>query len=275
MATKAGLIQEYIRDIATLPKEEPRKLRFTVLLASLFGEKLATKVIKGTEKLVRVYRKDKTGKGFIDAYYGDAVIEFESNLDKMLEEAQRQLKEYIAGLWEQKGKPFPLNGIATDGLKWQLYYPKRVENASRPWTSEHIELRLVESRTVKSDQAEDFYFWLSRLLLRDSLLPPTVQSFEEDFGLQSTAFNDAFPTLTEAFDKLSQDSEPKLAFETWAKYLRYSYGKFEPERDLFVIHTYLAAITRLLVWAVFSKGENEGSLKETIRAIFSGDYFQT
>ena len=132
MSKKADFIRQYITDITTLPKEEPRKIRFTVLLASLFGEKLATKVIKGTEKLVRVQRKDKPGKGFIDAYYGDAVIEFESNLDKMREEAQRQLKEYIAGLWEKKGRPFPLNGIATDGLKWELYYPLRAENAPRP-----------------------------------------------------------------------------------------------------------------------------------------------
>lgn len=275
MSEKADFIREYISDITTLPKEEPRKIRFTVLLASLFGEKLATKVIKGTEKLVRLQRKGKPGKGFIDAYYGDAVIEFEANLDKMREEAQRQLKEYIAGLWEKKGQPFPLNGIATDGLKWELYYPLRAENATRPWNSEHIELKLVESRVVKPEQAEDFYFWMSRLFLRDSLLTPTVQSFEEDFGLKSTAFNDAFLVLAEAFDKLSQDSEPKLAFETWAKYLRYSYGKFEANKDLFVIHTYLAAVARLLVWGVFSKGKSAGSLKETIRRVFNGSYFQT
>ena len=36
MSEKADLIREYISDIATLPKEEPRKIRFTVLLASLY-----------------------------------------------------------------------------------------------------------------------------------------------------------------------------------------------------------------------------------------------
>lgn len=235
---------------------------------------MASDVIKGTEKLVRIYSKKVASRGFIDAYYGDIVIEFEANLDLKNDEAELQLREYISGIWEEENKPISRLAIATDGIKWRVFYPVLKLKAKRPWSADEVVLNLTEEKNIRSDDADDFYFWLSRILLRDSLLKPTVKSFEDDFGLSSPAYIDASIILKQAFDEIKKDPEPNLAFVTWAKYLRYSYGKFEPDENLFIIHSYLAGVARLLVWAAFSQGKVEGSLKKVINSIFEGDYFQ-
>lgn len=274
MTDKADSIRSYIQEVSALPKEAPRRYRFMLLLGSLFGEKLASDVIKGTEKLVRIYSKKVASRGFIDAYYGDIVIEFEANLDLKNDEAELQLREYISGIWEEENKPISRLAIATDGIKWRVFYPVLKLKAKRPWSADEVVLNLTEEKNIRSDDADDFYFWLSRILLRDSLLKPTVKSFEDDFGLSSPAYIDASIILKQAFDEIKKDPEPNLAFVTWAKYLRYSYGRFEPDENLFIIHSYLAGVARLLVWAAFSQGKVEGSLKKVINSIFEGDYFQ-
>src|SRR5260370_863803 len=97
--------------------------------------------------------------------------------------------------------------------------------------------------------------------------------------------------LKKSWVKVSDEPEAKIAFETWQKYLTVTYGKLAetttPQRelesgvevseleDLFVRHTYLSSIARLLIRAALSQGKTKESLREVARDVLSGRYFQS
>jgi hypothetical protein len=85
----------------------------------------------GVEKLIRIQQPTGVKKGRADAYYGNAIIEFENSLDATLSEAEGQLREYVAGTWQKQNDEVPRSilAIASDGIEWRLYFC-HVSNAS-------------------------------------------------------------------------------------------------------------------------------------------------
>jgi hypothetical protein len=85
--------------------------------------------------------------------------------------------------------------------------------------------------------------------------------------------------LFHAWDTVGQSPEPRLAFDTWQRYLTVTYGQLaDQESDdllrLFLKHTYLASLARLLIWASLSKGKTTTTLRETAKDILSGRFFE-
>jgi hypothetical protein len=78
---------------------------------------------KARYKLSRSMPGQKRGRA--DAYYGNAIIEFEKSLAATLEEAKRQLCEYVAGVWQKENRKSlrPLLAVASDGIRWISYRP--------------------------------------------------------------------------------------------------------------------------------------------------------
>jgi N-6 DNA Methylase len=86
------------------------------------------------------------------------------------------------------------------------------------------------------------------------------------------------------------ESEAGLASDTWKSYLTVTYGKLkESERarkdketgeeiseldELFLRHTWLVSVSRLMVWAALSGGQTTGTLRQVARDVFSGAYFE-
>src|SRR5262249_19091063 len=96
-----------------------------------------------------------------------------------------------------------------------------------------------------------------------------------DFGATSPAFADAIEALSHAWEHTGSDPEPHLAFETWKKYLSVTYGRLEYDLEtLFLKHTYLASIARLLIWASISGGITHQTLRETATEVLSGQFFR-
>ena len=137
-ATLAAL-KEYAKDIQSLPNESAKTHRFVALVERLFpGSGATTELTAGVEKLVRVDIGGRTKRGHIDAYHGNAIIEFENSLRSKEAEACRQLREYCAGLWkDEKQRRRPLVCIASDGLVWKVSIPASLMAAGplRPPTS--------------------------------------------------------------------------------------------------------------------------------------------
>jgi SAM-dependent methyltransferase len=78
--------------------------------------------------------------------------------------------------------------------------------------------------------------------------------------------------------------EPQLAFRTWQGYLAKTYGSLPASpavtdgdvsdlEVLFLKHTYLASVARLLIWASFSRGKATGDLRTVADQVLSGQYF--
>ena len=111
-------LRAYVRDVKTLNNEANKTARFSALIGELFPDAVA-QYSRDVEKLIRIDQAEGQKKGRADAYYGNAIIEFEKSLDATLEEAKRQLREYVAGVWQKEKRKSlrPLLAIASDGIR--------------------------------------------------------------------------------------------------------------------------------------------------------------
>src|SRR5260221_13540180 len=97
-ARSKDVVRKYLRDVKGLPNESAKRSRFAALIAELFpGTNASTEYARGVEKLIRIQQPTGVKRGRADAYYGNAIIEFEKSLEATLSEAEGQLREYVAG----------------------------------------------------------------------------------------------------------------------------------------------------------------------------------
>jgi len=242
------------------------------------------------EKALKIELVDRKKTGRLDTFYGSAVIEFEKNLKQTLSEAERQLREYVAGVWQKdEMSRRGLDAVATDGVKWRIYRPVLPEGAKL--VPENIELKLRREIELKDETQSDFYRWLNNFLFRQQHRDPTTEAIQDDFGSTSHLFLDGLATLRRAWALARKQTEPELAFLNWQQYLTVTYGKLsESERaerdketgekiseldELFLRHTYLVSVAKLMVWAALSQGKTTDSLRSVAKDVFSGRYFES
>ena len=284
-------LRKYLREVKSLPNESAKRSRFAALIGELFpGTNAVTEYARGVEKLIRIEQPTGVKRGRADAYYGNAIIEFEKNLSATLTEAQEQLREYVAGIWQKEKEPRrPLLAIASDGIIWKLYRPVLLAGAEP--TPKTVTLDELRDFKVAEDTLGAFWLWLTSLLFRPQQIDPTADRFQLDFGAWSPLYRQGMASLKIAWAKVSGEPEAQLAFETWQKYLTVTYGRLtenttvqkDPEtaqeiselEDLFLRHTYLSGIARLLIWAALSEGKADGSFRQVAQGVFSGRYFES
>jgi type I restriction-modification system DNA methylase subunit len=285
-------LRAYVRDVKSLNNEANKTSRFNALIGELFpGTSAVAEYSRNVEKLIRIDLAAGQKKGRADAYYGNAIIEFEKSLSATLEEAKRQLCEYVAGTWQkEKGKSLrPLLAIASDGIRWISYRPVLPEG-EKP-TPEAVVLDELRDFKVAEDTLADFWLWLTSLLFRPQQAEATAERFQFEFGSQSLQFGEGMAALKRGWAKVSGGSEAKLAFDTWQRYLTVTYGRLTEGttavrdretaeeiselENLFLRHTYLASIARLLIWAALSQGKNANNLRQVAKDVLSGHYFES
>jgi len=284
-------LRAYLREVKTAASEIGKRERFASLLGTLFPNLREVGIYtRGAETSLRIKtpEKDKTGRA--DTIYGSAVVEFEKDLKKTLSDAERQLREYVTGIWQTE--PLSrrnLDAVATDGIMWRIYRPVLPEGAEL--IPENIDLQLRREIPLKEETLNDFYRWLDIFLFRQPRLEPTSEAIREDFGSWSHTFQEGLATLRRAWVASRSESEARLAFDTWQSYLTVTYGKLsESDRlkrdretgeevseldELFLRHTWLVSVSRLMVWAALSSGQTTGTLRQVAREVFSGQFFES
>ncbi len=282
------ILRSYLREVKALPNEAAKRSRFAALIAELFpGTSAINEYSRGVEKLIRINRSSGEKRGHADAYYGNAIIEFEKSLSATLAEAESQLREYVAGTWQTDKAPRSLLAIASDGIQWRIYRP--ILPAGEKPTPETVTLDELRPFKVTDESLGDFWLWLTSLLFRPQQIEPSAERFQLDFGTWSPLYREGMAALKKAWARVSHESEAKLAFETWQRYLTVTYGHLAEDtterkdtetgeeiselESLFLRHTYLASIARLLIWAALSHGKTSGDLRQVVSDVLSGRYF--
>ena len=106
-------LRNYLREVRTLPNESAKRQRFSALIGELFpGTAAIADYARGVEKLIRIRKAGGEKRGHADAYYGNAIIEFEKSLKATLHDAEGQLCEYVSGLWPK------LVATASPSMPW-------------------------------------------------------------------------------------------------------------------------------------------------------------
>ncbi|HEV2202429.1 MAG TPA: N-6 DNA methylase [Bryobacteraceae bacterium] len=281
------LLAHYLVEVRALPNESAKTHRFVALVGQAFpGSAVISKLTAGIEKAIRIQLPERAKRGRIDSYFGNAVIEFEYSLKTTGEVAEHQLREYCAGVWTNEGRPHrPLLAVASDGVVWKTYRPSLPSNLEEPPQPGDVTLELLRELNVTDSNLFDFYLFLNTLLFRTGQVVPSAEQFRQDFGRESLAYGDSMETLAMAWRRTREEKELDLAFRNWQRYLAVTYGSLPAGtsakgqeltelEELFLKHTYLASVARLMIWASLSLGKSEKSYADVAEMVLSGEYFR-
>jgi SAM-dependent methyltransferase len=268
--------EEFLKTLLVARNEEQKRQAFIVLAARGFDEggRFATDLALSAEYRLEFRKSGVVSRGVADSFYQNLVIEFEYDLAKTLAHAQDQLRGYVAGAWRaDRGKPRrPYLAVASDGARWEIYAPRPI-NSRRPVDQSNVHLEPSESWPNPGEgiTAESLRSFLNRLFFRKEPLAPTAQNFARDFGLESPAYLNASAVLGVKLSELRRDPQVRVLRQTWSDSLQISYGSVAADDELYVKHTYLAMLARLLVWAALERRQlNVGELD----SVLDGEYFK-
>ena len=270
-------VRTYLQDVES-KNETSRKERFIRLLSDLFPNKKREIDLFTLDAETYVkYEKppeDQTQRGFIDTFYGNLVIEFEHGLPEMQEEAERQLRGYVAKLWSDTENKRPFLAIATDGVKWNLYTPLLEDGvAETSITPDLIKLVASESYEAKATNTKGFYNFLDRVLFRDNQLTPTSHNINSEFKSGSYLHSVITDNLTGLYERSSDIKIVNESFMFWREYLKYSYGNIEGSKELYISHTYMSGFSKILVAFILSDRMNKTLSESNLPSILEGSFF--
>ena len=271
------VVPEYLESVRSQQSESAKSHRFVGLLSELFGLQpgFIEDYVSGVEKYVKVKQKDRILRGLVDNLFGNLVIEFERDLGKTRAEAEEQLQRYVACLWSQEApaQRAPYLCLAADGIHFVVYSPTVEERESWEIQPEDVRLEVVEEVDLSAFELQEVYFWLDRYFLRQEILSPTTEAIVKDFGLRSHAFRAAGQTLLSRWQTLKGEPEFSVVYESWAKYLLIVYGTFVADEELFIRHTYLSMLAKLMAWRRLT-GERAAPDDDQILSLLEGQFFK-
>ena len=102
---------------------------------------------------------------------------------------------------------------------------------------------------------------------------PLTENFLQDFGPSSLAFRLASSQWLEAIAALGKQRHFQAIYENWRKYLSIAYGKSAGDEQLFVRHTYLATLAKLIAYVCIT-GTRTLPKEAQTREIIQGTFFK-
>jgi type I restriction-modification system DNA methylase subunit len=270
-------VQSLHADLLRANTESAKKERFLQYLSVEFAgdsaaQSLISKLTLGAEKVIaNITRGGRQARGRADSQSETAIIEWEKDLTRTGEHAREQLEEYLEGNW-RSGNEYQFVLIATDGIRWKQYAPDW-STATGGGFELGQKFRLKETRSFQltQDTFEEFPFFLDEILFGSQPRVATLESIRFDFGDTSRVFINSINCLTKAAQDIEKQSELKVAFEQWRRFLSVAYGKFDDSPGMFLVHTYLSVFAKFIAYSVLAKQPIEGD--ETIKSILSGSAF--
>lgn len=275
-----GLLEWYLSAIESAENEDTKADRFRDFVRRVFPE-INVDSIGGfypeLEKYVRYRGHGRLIKGRPDSLFGNLIIEFENILDdRHLKEAESQLRKYIAAIWslqaERKQKRGRFTVLASDGLRFVVYNPRSVMVAG-PVAVEQVILEKIDQVDLRELTPTDAYNWLYRyiVLVASELKVVDPDEFAKEFGVGSNIFRKAIELLKNGWKKV-KDRFSTL-YEQWDSHLRIVYGTKVASEGLYLKHTYLATLAKLVVYSSYSGGALPISREELIN-ILNGTIFR-
>jgi len=178
-------------------------------------------------------------RGLVDALLGRLVLEVKRDLAQEGPDAEAKLLRYVEALRREEPSA-RFTAVATDGLRFRVYRPVEEGGALR--------LEALAEADLERIGPEDVRRWLLSLLahFRREVLPADPATFQALFGSASPSFRTAFARLHRLMQGLQGHPSLETRFRVWRSYLAVVYGSPVGGPDLFLRHTYLAFLARLL-----------------------------
>ena len=206
-------------------------------------------------------------RGRIDAVFGGLLFEFKVDLDRELDDAKVEFKKYFQALKEKHPSASYL-GIATDDIKFKVF------KAIFDKKGKVLEIREIDSIDIEREksQPEKIYLWFDSYLFISERVPPTTEDIRKRFGVESPTFAFICDELQNQFDKVSSDQTVMTKLQNWEKYLEIVYGDNLATPQLFIKHTYVSLLAKLIVYLHLYEAKIPP--KEKISEILDGNIFR-
>ena len=202
-----------------------------------------------------------------DAVTGNVVVEFEDDLslDSEVREAEAQLAGYVKELYSRDPRRYW--AIATDGIRFIVY--------TSTGDGEVVLRRVYEIKVLRDDPLK-FYWFLYEYFFEERFdveLKP--ENFVLRFGYESRVFNETMNLLKSLWNRISGMVFAKTVFNEWSKYYTNVTGKEYKDVELFLRHTYLALLAKILAYMYLEEGVGArlGDIG-TLEKVVSGEYFR-
>lgn len=278
MPFSVALSKTFLVDCKTANSEQARKELFTHYLTRTFDQdeacqRFIAELSKGAETtIVAIDRAGKRKSGRTDSQTDTIIVEWKKDLNKDLGGAQDQLTQYLRTNW-LSGRTYQYRLVATDGIGWVEYAPNWETLSDNLFFDSSSKIKEVRRFRLTEKNLDDFPFFLDQILFGDQIRPATLDNIEQDFGESSRTFINAISSLRETTGDLETQSELKVAFDQWQRFLRVAYGSFDDSVNMFLVHSYLSVFSKLLAYSVITKS-SDISMND-VPSILNGDAFET
>jgi hypothetical protein len=266
--------ERFLATVAAATNETSVREAFVALAATAFSDaEFVRDLTLGAEHAVSFRQSGLIRRGRVDSFVDNLLIEFKLDLQTQHERWLDQLLGYVAGAWtEDGGYERAYMAVLTDGTRWRVHAATPTDPSVLP-DAGNVQLVLVDEwapAVSAADAPESLARFLNQLFFRHTLLAPTASNFSRDFGLSSSAFVAVSARLRGALQELGGEPQMATHREAWAEDIRTSYGGGDTPAELFVRHTYLALLARLLVFAAL---ERRSLSTADADAVLDGSYF--
>jgi hypothetical protein len=206
---------------------------------------------------VELEHKVKAGevRGFIDALYRHVIVEVKTSFDEERGDAQRELKKYFAS----RPRPAEYIGIVTDGRRCEAWHLNR-----------NSELVSISETEVRSDDPLTAWRWLDQFLSAGVRRIPSSDELVCRFGVQTAIFSKASDQLLKLYERVKDEPLVAVRFREWNALLAKVYGSPLGKPALFINHTYLTLISRIVVTLAL---RGAAPKKAELRGLVDGSFF--
>lgn len=175
-------------------------------------------------------------RGYIDFLFEDIIIEFKRDIERERAVGLKELTKYIA-LQDHSDK---IIGLLTDGRSFEAY---RMQSG---------ELALFDNFLLDEEREEDARRSFDAYIFASDNIRPTSEDIVRRFGDSSPVYAVASAQLNDLYQEVENSAAVKTKFDEWDNLLSHVYGSKVGSADLFVRHTYLVMLTRLLAYEVLT-----------------------
>ncbi len=198
--------------------------------------------------------KGATLRGSIDALYQDIVFEFKRDLKIERDKGKDELERYLRSL----GNKQVYFGVLTDGFLFEVHIL-------------HDDgLAKIDEVNLEKLSIEDAFIWFDAFLFSEKEMVPTSQDVVKRFGDTSLVFNSSLYSLGQMLNSAKQNPSCQVKFNEWDKLLAKAYGHSVARNELFLRHTYLSLLVKLLTYAALFKKRPKG---QQLSEIITGKAF--
>ena len=214
---------------------------------------------------VELESKIKMGalRGRIDALYRHIIVEVKSDFDGERDDAQRELKKYFAS----RPKPSNYIGLVTDGRRFEAWH-----------LNHRGDLASISTTELRESDPLGAWRWLDQFLSTGIKRIPSSDEIVLRFGVQTAIYSKAADCLLALYERVKDEPLVAVKFREWNTLLAKVYGSALGKPALFINHTYLTLISRIIVTLISRiivtlSLKGAAPKKSDLRGLLDGSYF--